>query len=1077
MSEESRAIYEMGLTPGTGYVAGPEGRKAQNIAIETGKEQCHRSIINIVGKERQGKTSLRKALSRQAFDPNEVSTVGIDHDFVDASHVNDAWQVIDNSSSNEFEEAVGEHTLRILKPKGLSKTHKKAFHYAKTMIKIFLITSTKMLLYYVGMRCGLPDLLPWFAFLLIGTFGISAVGFGVRDGFGIAIGIYALAVLSDAIIRFRLHESLFLLSDNYGALTALVASFLIGASVDSFIGLSFGASLGTGMAISLCVMVPPSLSETEFTFFGNEGIYHVFLFMIGTLVGLGSHKETGFHSYIIVPIISVAHEMNSSSRVWLYSFILGLGVGITHGNGLFLGRQLYVSLFGEIKAKFGKQGWRFFTYVAGIPSGILLALICGWQWPSGYSLQYVFATLFVVMVELLHISYGSRGERKTAEKGTETSSSGSVKSSHVIKALVMPRKRTKLTIRDFAGHPLYHFAHHIFMYSQSIYIVVFNLLEAKADIDAAFQTILYWLNSIDTHTEHPNASIFIVGTHRDSVSPGERANIANSLTKRLPRKYRNIVVWNDNDNSPLFQIENSVDRTSADEDLNKLRREVWHRAKNADYMKREWPIKYWAFLNEIRAQREKGVFVGDYSHFLQIVLQDPLYKMNSETEFQEMLNFYQKIGEIIYQCNDDELKQVIIFEPKFLIDVMAAIVNIPPVAKQEYGYKDQWHELEETGICREGLLRHVIERAVQSPSRTVECGATDRVVDSVLWMLQSNDLLCKIASPESCIGQTSEKLTEDGSPDEVKTDSETLYAVPKLLPAHNPDMHLCDWESRPEDIVLYVDFGLFHPQAVFLRLICQCLRRDHDVRTEHGDLNASMFNDFGSFQFSDDIIYKLRLRSEQNAIEVVVRSAPRSKPVEVVLRLQERLQKIIKRDFEKCNYTMGPICPCPSPHDIPKTSRGTKSIHILKMFDASTKADENMLSSMTFWCNGRRVQVRDGKAYQEKPPENGRHRTPQRFVRRDTHVKNLPHDLYRYICNALNIRQTLGSDWTGLAAVIGKTADEVHLLAMESNPCDALLRDWGNSGPGANISHLIELLDDPEFNRNDLITHIEGRLL
>ncbi|XP_078001522.1 uncharacterized protein LOC144454004 [Glandiceps talaboti] len=1074
MAKESQAIYEMGLTPGAGYVTGPEGLKAQEVAIETGKERCHRSIVNIVGKERQGKTSLRKSLTRQEFNPREESTVGIDHDLVDANSVNDAWEVITNDTSNEFEEAVGEHTLRILKPKRLSKVHQKAFQYAKCMLKILLITLTKMFLYYVGMRFGFSDAVPWFAILLMSIFGLSALAFGVRDGFGISIGIYALAVFSDAVIHWKMHESISYVSDSYGAMIALCASFFFGVMIDSFVGPSFGASLGTGMAISLCVMVPPTCIDADFEYLNVEGIYHVFLFMIGTLVGLGGHKEAGFHSYVIIPAIAIIHR-NSADKKWLYSFLIGLGVGITHGYGLVIGRQLYVSVLGTLKAKLGKQSWRFFTYVAGIPPGYLLALICGWKWPGDKISHYIVAVSFVIMVELFHIFSTPPTATSKKERGA---SPCAIKSSHLIKASVLPRKRTKLTIRDFAGHPLYHFAHHIFMHSHSIYIIVFNLQEAVSDMAGTFKIILYWLHSIESHVEHQNASIFLVGTHRDSVTTADRNRIVSDITSRLPRKFYNIVVWNDSNNSPLFQIENSVERSVVDCDLQTLREEVWSRARNAEFMTKEWPIKYWAFLKEIRNQRESGNYVGNYHLFLEKSLENPMYKMKTEEEFVEMLNFFQNIGEIIYQANDDKLKEKIVFDPKFLVDVMAAIVNIPERSKQEYGFKDQWDELKQTGLGRESLIKHIVESILQSQSKSTQDETVKCAANSVLKLLQMNDLICPIPSIKKPSADDEDITTEHLSIGGVCTAVRSVYAVPKLLPKFNSEVHYSDWETKSEDTALYVDFGLFCPMSVFLRLLCQCIRYDHDFNPENGELDLNIFSDFGSFKFSEHVIYKLKLLSELNMFEIVIRSAPGYTAVPAINSMQDRLQRIVGRDFEQCQYTMGPKCPCQSPHEFKKGARNESAVHVLRLFTRTTDSGLGISEPMTCWCNGRRIELRDGKAYEEATLRRCRRSAGgivSRSLTRDTHILNVQHDVYRLICNDLNVNQTLGKDWTGLAAVLGKTAREVHILSRESDPCDALLRDWGTD-PNADIGSLLKLLELPEMSRRDIIAEIMHRM-
>jgi GTPase SAR1 family protein len=44
-------------------------------------------------------------------------------------------------------------------------------------------------------------------------------------------------------------------------------------------------------------------------------------------------------------------------------------------------------------------------------------------------------------------------------------------------------------LRDFAGHPLYHSVHQIYMTGHCVYVIVFNIAEAKRNFKYAFADI------------------------------------------------------------------------------------------------------------------------------------------------------------------------------------------------------------------------------------------------------------------------------------------------------------------------------------------------------------------------------------------------------------------------------------------------------------------------------------------------------------------------------------------------------------------------------------------------------------
>lgn len=62
---------------------GPSARKAYQKALQQGKAQVRRIPVMLVGRDRSGKTSLKRSLKGERFNPHEESTVGIE---VDPSH-------------------------------------------------------------------------------------------------------------------------------------------------------------------------------------------------------------------------------------------------------------------------------------------------------------------------------------------------------------------------------------------------------------------------------------------------------------------------------------------------------------------------------------------------------------------------------------------------------------------------------------------------------------------------------------------------------------------------------------------------------------------------------------------------------------------------------------------------------------------------------------------------------------------------------------------------------------------------------------------------------------------------------
>ena len=140
----------------------------------------------------------------------------------------------------------------------------------------------------------------------------------------------------------------------------------------------------------------------------------------------------------------------------------------------------------------------------------------------------------------------------------------------------------RLVVRDFAGHPLYYSAHHVYMAAQCVYVLVFSMVEARQRFPEVLRHLIQWLQSIFLHTAFPDTRVFIVGTHRDDPNVqgrprGKRTgfeaedtdgefvrNVGHRLKKEIPRHFHNMLVWTDRD-TPLFPVENSIrDHRDAD---------------------------------------------------------------------------------------------------------------------------------------------------------------------------------------------------------------------------------------------------------------------------------------------------------------------------------------------------------------------------------------------------------------------------------------------------------------------------------------------------------------------------------
>ena len=105
---------------------GPEALRAYEKALKDGKTHDRRVPVMIVGQDRSGKTSLKRSLKGEPFNPNEDSTIGIEIDPSLCQITTEVWR---NRSPDEnvAEEASYEHlaamvTLRTLEQQSEKET-------------------------------------------------------------------------------------------------------------------------------------------------------------------------------------------------------------------------------------------------------------------------------------------------------------------------------------------------------------------------------------------------------------------------------------------------------------------------------------------------------------------------------------------------------------------------------------------------------------------------------------------------------------------------------------------------------------------------------------------------------------------------------------------------------------------------------------------------------------------------------------------------------------------------------------------------------------------------------------------
>ena len=206
------------------------------------------------------------------------------------------------------------------------------------------------------------------------------------------------------------------------------------------------------------------------------------------------------------------------------------------------------------------------------------------------------------------------------------------------------RKYAKISIWDFAGHPLYQAMHHVFLNRRSFYLVVTNLAQLcnSGSREQALTELHFWLNSVRVHTPQ-TTPIFLVGTHRDEVSQQDISDAEKVLYAEFVKTFGQQLVRS-REKSFLFAVENTLGCEDAAAVL--LKKAIWEEASRLT-LGEELPVLWLHFEEEILKCRERPDCPACVSKVSLKEMVERNFHVIDETTFESMLHFYHDSGVII----------------------------------------------------------------------------------------------------------------------------------------------------------------------------------------------------------------------------------------------------------------------------------------------------------------------------------------------------------------------------------------------------------------------------------------------
>ncbi|XP_035678164.1 uncharacterized protein LOC118416976 [Branchiostoma floridae] len=981
-----------------------------------GSLPARHSTVSFLGDARAGKTSLEKHLLDKSFDSAEVATKGLEFDLVqtDVTEVGEGWKTVHEGPYSRYDTGRAQYVAKeILREAELvgnpypTPAVTALLNYALTLAVIAMITGS------VGFQLGFGVVL----LLTTGIFKLFGQSYNVAREYGVNVTIahvsinFLLSVFRDIFSVFGSKQSTGFPFLQYVMFvpTIVLIAFVVSAP--------FSVGGRPGIALAFCLMRAPSqLSFQDLA----SGLHLIVsgsecLLAAANLGGIvASSRGCLMPVSLVLLLIAVAQGGASEMLGYLLILVGGFVSGATGYMTYHNIRRLCSSFRRGLQLQ-------IFMGPIGFVYGIGLCWLFGWQmdlpstWKDAYYIVPNLVAIFlIVQVEKQRVYWASQELRSYPVLLV----SRSVKTFKDVKDFPL-----KFTLIDFAGDTVYHCTHHLFLSNLAIHLIVFNM-ERLEQQPGYIRRICYWVQSAIVHVQNPSPHIFIVGTHSSSLSVERRTFLSRKVSKALlsNNKFTQSIVGKPGIKKDIvFCVENSIP-LHQDDQARLLRKTIMEVVASSFQSKRRIPIKWLKvsdFINKYKSS-STDTCILDKRTLSDKLRNEGVVEVEDETEeFEEMLKFYDKIGEV------KVMGDVVVLNLKALVQLVIELV--------ELDCDD--HEL---GIVHVSTLRKVWDFL------TVENSI------STIALFERYDILCPISKEQYLVPLLLETIEETNA--EKSKQKKTDHGASAF------------WDATGSDTVLYFKFYKFYPEAIFLRLLARCLSISQKTHDQGRGLDRDVYRNVGRFYQGHEFYYKVELvcqSVEQNMIQVIVKCAPDRSPHSLLSRLHKDLQQIRDRDFPYLNYTVGLPCPACSPGCSSEGESEVAPPHILRI----AGHDEELPrpgEKVTLMCRGKAFEVDLGEHQPAldavQPMKTGE---SSRTSEQKGGVGLVDSTTIRHLSILLDPPAPIfGNNWRALADELGLCFQDICYIEAKHNPTEMVLDMYSKNTPTANTNQIHRALLD-----------------
>ncbi len=262
-------------------------------------------------------------------------------------------------------------------------------------------------------------------------------------------------------------------------------------------------------------------------------------------------------------------------------------------------------------------------------------------------------------------------------------------------------------IWDFGGQEVYTNLHPIFLRSDCVHIIVYDLeklenAESKEEWKNYSDEVEFWIQMIQSNNEKQDdaekqPNVLLVGTHKDKLqglNAEEQEKQAIKLEQNLQDKltgkqYKYLI-------ADFFHVDSKGGVRGDTENFKKLKKSLIKLIKVCPTWETERPIPYMRLLSRLYEQEEKPALLR-YEDVKKDALQ---YNIKSNEDVKQFLSFHHSTGDLTY-LSDSTMKDFVIVNAQWLVNVFTKIITIDKYYAQ--GTVANQKDLDQ--LKKDGLIR------------------------------------------------------------------------------------------------------------------------------------------------------------------------------------------------------------------------------------------------------------------------------------------------------------------------------------------------------------------------------------